>query len=471
MDSFHSVLQLSAKRERIVLRQKASNGVWVSFLLPLAILISHWKFNTRSEFYTFSAIYSLNLLLNVFHLLYHIYRNESFYVTKKINILCAIPSSVTIFYYVNSLQLDFRQALCYTVANALIYFEGLPFTLKVFPNSFTFGEANLFIQGLSLFLFSTFTRLSRVILNTVPHDDYNVSTTVLQIGHIGMIILCIVPFIFHNMRNPLSMYMWIGIVIFGFMTFTLNYLLGSNPILWLWSFFMKTERFSILLLWFACFAISGMLFWHRIKVKQRADTVLRKYFHVLAGIVFVVGVIFDSTLIYFASGCVFALFILLEVLRVMKIPPLYEFLQNSYKLYADEKDSGIVALTPIYLLVGYSLPIWIHPLKSYSSEYYLQLLSGVLCIGVGDTCASVVGKAFGKHCWKGTKKTVEGTIASVFGQIIFVLALASLCDVSYSSTECSKILLAVIIPSLVEALTDQIDNIVLPLITYSILMI
>lgn len=161
---------------------------------------------------------------------------------------------------------DFRQALCYTVANALIYFEGLPFTLKAFPNSFTFGEANLFIQGLSLFLFSTFTRLSRVISNNVPDDDYNISTTVLQVnfeyyeilnlfkldrrnllqvGHMGMTILCIVPFVFHSVRNTLNMYMWIVIVIFGFITFTLKYILGNNPLLWLWSFFMKSERVSV----------------------------------------------------------------------------------------------------------------------------------------------------------------------------------------------------------------------------------
>lgn len=89
--------------------------------------------------------------------------------------------------------------------------------------------------------------------------------------------------------------------------------------------------------------------------------------------------------------------------RILKIPPFHHFLSNGFYIYCDEKDSGILALTPICLLVGNSLPLWITPQGIHSEEMYLPLLSGVLSVGIGDTFASIGGKLVGKHKWKGIK--------------------------------------------------------------------
>jgi dolichol kinase len=191
--------------------------------------------------------------------------------------------------------------------------------------------------------------------------------------------------------------------------------------------------------------------------------------------VFVPGLIFQCQFLYVASVVILAVFIILEMARVIKLYPVAEILESSVKAFIDEKDAGQVTFTPIYLLVGCSLPLWIHnspcDLAGSTSFEFLPLISGILSIGIGDTFASVVGSTVGRHKWPKSNKSVEGTIASIIAQAAFIYALNTLGFVPLNTRLTALCGIAVIINSLVEALTDQVDNLVLPIVTYVILTI
>lgn len=139
--------------------------------------------------------------------------------------------------------------------------------------------------------------------------------------------------------------------------------------------------------------------WH-VSRNEGSNTRVRKIFHILIVLVFAPGFVFDCTFLFIASGVALALMILLETMRVIELWPFSDLLQQAVKAFIDEKDAGLIALTPIYLLVGCALPIWIHPnpCEPIRNEI-LPLLSGVLSVGIGDTAASFFGSKFGQHKW------------------------------------------------------------------------
>lgn len=207
-----------------------------------------------------------------------------------------------------------------------------------------------------------------------------------------------------------------------------------------------------------------------------------------------------------------------QVVRIQKVPGVSSLLTNAFSSFLDEKDrQGTLILSHIYLLVGLSLPLWIpnvpglnlppicspvyrstvsvgdplqHPQLlggvnsasqrgSGSNEEVvcwcgpgvsaMLVLSGVLAVGVGDTFASVGGIRFGKHKWPRSKKTVEGTVSGVVAQLLVVAVLVLAGGVMVTSGGCmwwTGVVATMLVCSVVEAFTDQVDNLVLPLLMF-----
>lgn len=198
-----------------------------------------------------------------------------------------------------------------------------------------------------------------------------------------------------------------------------------------------------------------------------------------------------------------------QLSRIFNISPLGDILQKGFIIFVDEKDT-LISLTPLYLLCGLSFPLWM-PASNVS---LFVLLSGVLTVGIGDTAASFVGSKWGKHKWPGLEKSMEGTLGCIASQLgtisvlaymrtypfLFIFSNAFLVlfflffffpppfsnlwnnhyTVSHLIFKLGYIndqwLLLRSIPSIVaisfiETKTDQIDNLVLPLLMYLYLII
>lgn len=137
---------------------------------------------------------------------------------------------------------------------------------------------------------------------------------------------------------------------------------------------------------------------------RSSSTRIRKFFHVLIVLVFVPGLIYQCSLLFAAAGMMLAAFVLLETARLIKLWPVSGMLDRAVGTFLDAQDSGLVALTPIYLLAGCAMPLWLHPcpcdLTDSAGFELMPLLAGVLSVGIGDAAASVFGSMFGQHKWK-----------------------------------------------------------------------
>ncbi|GAM28688.1 hypothetical protein SAMD00019534_118640 [Acytostelium subglobosum LB1] len=201
------------------------------------------------------------------------------------------------------------------------------------------------------------------------------------------------------------------------------------------------------------------------------NILLRKYFHVLAIVMFAPVIIVRPDLMSLSFGVAISALVLIELIKYGRVPPLSQPLSTYMDAFLDGRDSGIVTLTHIYLLVGCSIPVfltffydsgerstYLHPLSAFS---------GLLTIGVGDSMASYVGIKYGKTKWFSTSKSLEGTIGGIVSCFI-AGAMLLLCVTNQTTTSIQliRLLIGSSISGLLEASTNQIDNIVLPILFF-----
>ncbi|XP_050081760.1 dolichol kinase [Anopheles aquasalis] len=359
----------------------------------------------------------------------------------------------------------------------IVLYDRLYFTiLRAVPKGFTYGEAFVVCQGLVSFAYSALLQLPRVLLHSDIGDQLTDMSTIyliLQIGLVGIGLLLFLTYSLRVLRYSIPFWISLALTTLGVALCPI----GKQPAITRLVLFLvgdvETMVTTVVYLGLLVVTVSFVM-WHFNKGRQ-STTATRKVFHVLIVLVYAPGLWYQCKMLYLASGLMLAVFIVLEMARLIQLEPVAPILNTAVRLFIDEKDAGAVALTPLYLLIGCTLPLWLYPspcdLTNSAGLQMLLLSAGILSIGIGDTAASVVGYYFGRHKWNAsTNKSVEGTLASVILQSLAVYGMYHLGLIHLSVSRAAYAGIAIIVNALVESRTDQIDNLVLPLVTYAILV-
>jgi len=269
-------------------------------------------------------------------------------------------------------------------------------------------------------------------------------------------------------------------IVFTFFAFLLPWsvliLGGVDPFTWLWTYLTRVYvRLPLIQYWFCVvFVAIGFVAWKSRHPRSNASsTVVRKCFHLLALAVYIPGVVYEPYVTHLASSVAVAAFIFVEYIRLYRIGPFGGSIHSALEVFLDDKDCGPLILTHVYLLLGFAVPLWLFPVdytKPDPTGSKIALYSGILALGIGDTMASVVGKTLGRHRWPGSPKTVEGTLAGIMSQLLFVSTLQYTGILSLPRERWLPVSAAVTAGSLLEAWTSQIDNIILSPFLCSLLM-
>lgn len=233
--------------------------------------------------------------------------------------------------------------------------------------------------------------------------------------------------------------------------------------------------------------IVGLAIVFQLSAVYEVDT-RRKVFHFMMVAMLLPATFVDPTFAALALSLMLAIFLLLDLFRASQLPPLSKSLAYFLTPYVDGRDlKGPVVISHIFLLIGCAIPLWLslgslpRTGKNYLKGWEVptrevSMVSGVICVGMGDAAASLIGRRYGRHKWIwGGGKSIEGSLAfATAAGLALILAKAWLRiggwpannDDSWVMTF-GKTGFAAGVASLTEAvLTGGNDNVVVPVILW-----
>lgn len=201
----------------------------------------------------------------------------------------------------------------------------------------------------------------------------------------------------------------------------------------------------------------------------------RKVFHFA-----IVGIILPtlffpemSAFLSLSLGGIVCVFVILEYLRIQVFPIEFASVSVYFEQFLVSHEvknaKHTVIMAHFSLVVSCAYPIWSAALIGNSSNAMncsLELLSilplvGVVCVGVSDSAAAIIGSSYGKIKWPGQQKSYLG---SASGFLSLFLSLYFISFFTYPSLRISSLLLASLLTSLSEVFVSGTDNFCLPVV-------
>ncbi|KAI2242471.1 dolichol kinase [Ophidiomyces ophidiicola] len=229
----------------------------------------------------------------------------------------------------------------------------------------------------------------------------------------------------------------------------------------------------------------GMALVFRLSAVVEVDT-RRKIFHGMMVAMFLPTTFIDPAFTGLAFMLVLAIFLLLEVFRASQLTPVSRPITYFLAPYVDGRDyRGPVVISHIFLLIGCAIPLWLSlagaqhtgskPWAGWEIEGRdVSMVSGVICVGMGDAAASLVGRRYGHRRWFwGGDKSIEGSIAFALAVYVGIMVAKMWlvvggwrADFPLPTTAISAFV-AALGSSFTEAvLTGGNDNVVVPLVLW-----
>ncbi|KAI0891591.1 hypothetical protein F4806DRAFT_482455 [Annulohypoxylon nitens] len=252
----------------------------------------------------------------------------------------------------------------------------------------------------------------------------------------------------------------------------------------------KANTRLVLSAYFLAIIAVGLIVVFRLSPIYEVDT-RRKVFHFMMVAMFLPATYIDPTFAALALSIVLAVFLLLDLLRASQLPPLSKPLASFLAPYVDGRDlRGPVVISHIFLLIGCAIPLWLSLgslpragagfLEGWElSSREVSMVSGVVCVGLGDAAASLIGRRYGQRKWLwGGGKSLEGSVA--FALAVFVGLTAARIWLHAGgwpptngnsdswATATQKMGVCAVTASLTEAvLTGGNDNVIVPVVLWT----
>ena len=488
-----------SRHRGLLYRETSRQGIVVGAVISLTfglIQISHSSRHSSSKTMSFGTE-----LTNLSYV-YAQYTFAMFIATILYGFLFILNIDITFAAPVIMLSLGFLQDhftdtnFLIPLTAAVVYVAVYMALVKLCPRSFSIGEAVILSQGLAFLLIDyTFLLLLKSgygellgmqnldMLETRVQETLFLSTLIACSFFISV---CLSPVFYclawyaKTAHDSLiySTAFYIGGVMNVIAIFMPSsyIVLGVNPVWYLISF-AKPSIMLIVCYWAALLVLAiSVVIWNKNyntdkNNKKIPNIVIRKLFHFIGILIFVPGIYFEPNFTKVASGVAVVVLVILEYVRIFTIYPFGNTLNKYLTTFVDERDRGYPILTHLYLLFGFSIPIWIFPFNKVQPINQLLPYSGVISLGFGDTFASLIGRFYGKTRIPGGSKTFIGTFACFLSQMIACIVLLAWYNEQLYLARAARLTCAILATSIMEAVTAQIDNLILSPVLFTSLFL